>query len=113
MELVTEDLRLGPRILRAEGEMDLYNAEEFKQTIATLMTSGPEPVIIDLSQLTYIDSSGIGALLYTVTQSKARQTAVCFTGVTGSVRTVIELTSLLGFLPIEDSVEAAVRFVTK
>lgn len=112
MELATETLRDGPRLLRAQGEMDLYNAEDFKQRIAALLSSDTQPVIIDLSGLTYIDSSGIGALLYTVTQSKAHQIAVCFFGVAGSVRTVIELTSLLGFLPIKDDIQAALSFVT-
>lgn len=113
MELSTETLRDGPRLLRVQGEMDLYNAEDYKQQIAALLNSDSAPIIIDLSNLSYIDSSGIGALLYTVTQSKARQIVVCFIGVTGSVRTVIELTSLLGFLPIKDSVDAALNFVTQ
>ncbi len=113
MELRTTTLREGPRLLTVEGEMDLYNADEFKKAVSILLADGSESIVIDLSELTYIDSSGIGALLFTVTQARAKNLPVCFVGVTGSVRTVIELTSLLGFLPIENTIADAVnRFGT-
>lgn len=113
MELKTSTLREGPRLVTATGEMDLYNAEEYKKTIATLLAGDHQSIVVDLSNLTYIDSSGIGALLYTVTQARAHDAAVCFVGVTGSVRTVVELTSLLGFLPIQDTIADAIKTFEK
>lgn len=108
MELNERRLENGIWHLSVSGEMDLYNADEFKRAMDRLFSDGEAGVIADFDELSYIDSSGIGALLYTVTQSKARRRGVCFVNVTGSVRKVIELTSLLGFLPIEDTLDAAV-----
>jgi anti-sigma B factor antagonist len=48
-------------------------------------------------------------LLYIFTQSKKKNLGLWFVNVHGSVRKVIELTSLLGFFPIADSFDEAVR----
>lgn len=113
MELNERRLDDGMWMLTVSGEMDMYNAESFKQAIDRLLSDAEVGVIVDFGELAYIDSSGIGALLYSVTQGKSRNTGVCFIKVVGSVRKVIELTSLLGFLPIEDGVEGAVLRLTR
>jgi len=95
-------------VLAAEGEMDLYNAGEFKSAVDSIFSSGVSVAIVDFDQLTYVDSSGIGAMLYAFTQSRARGIDLCFANITGSVRRVVELTSLTGFLPIAESVADAI-----
>jgi len=92
----------------AEGEMDLYNAGDFKSAVDDIYSSGVSVVIADFDQLTYVDSSGIGAMLYAFTQSRGRGVDLCFANIKGSVRRVVELTSLTGFLPIAESVDAAI-----
>lgn len=113
MEL--KDRRLddgGVIVMTVAGEMDLYNANDFKKAVDRLLSATQVGLVIDLQELNYIDSSGIGALLYTFTQSRSQAKPVCFAQVHGSVRRVIELTSLLGFLPIEETVEAAANRVS-
>lgn len=108
MELNERRLENGIWHLSVSGEMDLYNADEYKRAMDRLFSDGGAGVVADLDELSYIDSSGIGALLYAVSQSRSRRQGLCFVNVTGSVRKVIELTSLLGFLPIEDTLDDAV-----
>tara|TARA_B100000614_G_scaffold141398_1_gene125590 strand:+ start:772 stop:1119 length:348 start_codon:yes stop_codon:yes gene_type:complete len=108
VELKRKRLDNGMWLLSVAGEMDLYNVPEFKSAVNDLLEAGAPGLISDFGELTYIDSSGIGALLYAFSQGKTRNRGICFANVTGSVRTVIELTSLLGFLPIEESVDAAI-----
>lgn len=103
--------RIDPGILKiaVSGEMDLYNSSELKSLLTKQLEEGTEPLLLDLHDLNYIDSSGISVLLYAFTQSKKRQLALCFINVRGSVKRVIELTSLSGFFPIADSLEDAVQ----
>jgi anti-sigma B factor antagonist len=103
--------RIDPGILKIDvsGEMDLYNSHELKSLLTRQIAEGTEPLLLDLHDLNYIDSSGISVLLYAFTQSKKRQLALCFMNVRGSVKRVIELTSLSGFFPIADSLDDAVR----
>lgn len=96
-------------VLELDGEMDLYNASDFKNEINTLFGEPQDGIVVDLGSLNYIDSSGISAMLYTFTQSKNRNMGLCFVNIRGSVRKVIELTSLSGFFPIADDVVSAVE----
>ena len=50
-------------ILDISGEIDLYNAPEIKDIINKLIEEKKYNVIINLEKVSYIDSSGIGALI--------------------------------------------------
>lgn len=103
--------QIGPGILKIDvsGEMDLYNSHELKSLLTQHIEGGEESLLLDLHDLNYIDSSGISVLLYAFTQCKKRQLGLCFINVRGSVKRVIELTSLSGFFPIAESLEDAVN----
>jgi anti-sigma B factor antagonist len=94
-------------LVALEGEMDLYTAKKLKSFVEDYFQKDQPPLILDCANLTYIDSSGVSALLHTFSLSKKAKRPVWFANVQGSVRRVIELTSLLGFLPIVESVEDA------
>ncbi len=108
MELKRTVPRPGVMVFSVAGEMDLYNAGEFKSAVDDIFASGARMVVADFDQLTYVDSSGIGAMLYAFTQSRTKGIDFYFANITGSVRRVVELTSLTGFLPIAESVDAAI-----
>lgn len=98
-------------VLALDGEMDLYNSSDLKDKVGALLSGGIGRLVIDLERLDYIDSSGISALLYTYTQCRTRSIDLAFINVRGSVRRVIELTSLIGFFPIAENLnEALSRF---
>ena len=52
-------------ILDISGEIDLYNAPEIKDIVNKLIEQKKYNLIINLKEVTYIDSSGIGAVLRT------------------------------------------------
>ena len=111
MELGTQQLDNNVVVISPDGEMDLYNASEFKNLATSVMSDNPSGIVVDLGKLEYIDSSGISALLFTFTQCKNRGISLCFVNIKGSVRKVIELTSLSGFFPIADNLaDALIRF---
>ncbi len=107
MEIETAESTKGTTVITLHGEMDLYSSYLVKQCVEEHFSREGSPLIIDCRHLTYIDSSGVGVLLYTFAQSKKAGMSVWFVNVHGSVRRVIELTSLIGFLPIVDSVAEA------
>lgn len=99
--------------IAVSGEMDMYNSNELKTLFLNLRTADPKPCVFDFADLSYIDSSGISVLIYIFTQSKSAGVPVWYSNVHGSVRKVIELTSLLGFLPIADSEDEALRRIAQ
>lgn len=46
-----------------EGEIDIYSAPEFKEVLVNGIEGGARRVIVDLSQVTFIDSTALGVLV--------------------------------------------------
>ena len=50
-------------IVKLTGELDLYNAHLVRDELAAAAARGPVRLIVDLSELTFIDSTGLGVLI--------------------------------------------------
>jgi anti-anti-sigma factor len=50
-------------LVRLAGELDLYNAGVVRETLAGICANGPERVIVDLSEVEFVDSTALGALI--------------------------------------------------
>jgi anti-sigma B factor antagonist len=96
-------------ILDIAGEIDLYNAPEIKDIINKLIEEKKFNVIINLEQVSYIDSSGIGALISSLSNLKKYQGGLKIINVFASVRKVFELTKLTSFFEIYALEEEAVN----
>jgi anti-sigma B factor antagonist len=53
----------GSVVLKIEGELDSTTAPELRPTLDSLAAEQPPKVIVDLSSLRLIDSSGVGAIV--------------------------------------------------
>lgn len=111
MDINHKRVKPGVNIVAVAGEMDMYNSHELKELVRRLYEGGGEPLVLDLKGLKYIDSSGVSVLIFVFTEAKRAAIPVCFSNVHGTVRKVIELTSLLNFFPIAESLEAAYKKV--
>ena len=100
-------------ILEIVGEIDLYNAPEIKDIISKLIEERSYNVIIDLEKVSYIDSSGIGALISSLSNLKKYHGGLKIINVYASVRKVFELTKLTSFFEIYDSEEEAISSFNK
>ena len=95
-------------VLTIVGEIDLYNAPEIKDIVNKLIEERSYSVIIDLEKVSYIDSSGIGALISSLSNLKKYQGGLKIINVYASVKKVFELTKLTSFFEIFDSEEEAI-----
>ncbi len=100
-------------ILQIVGEIDLYNAPEIKDIISKLIEERCYNVVIDLEKVSYIDSSGIGALISSLSNLKKYHGGLKIINVYASVRKVFELTKLTSFFEIFDSEEEAIQSFNK
>ncbi len=96
-------------ILDISGEIDLYNAPEIKDIINKLIEQKRYNVVINLKDVTYIDSSGIGALISSLSNLKKYQGGLKIINVFASVRKVFELTKLTSFFDIYDNEEDSIK----
>ena len=98
-------------IIDVNGEMDLYNSYKLKELVMKMLEKNVKNFIINLEQVDYIDSSGIGALIYICSTMKKMNLKFAISNVHGSVKKVIELTKLRGYFPIANSVEEALLMI--
>jgi anti-sigma B factor antagonist len=95
-------------IIDVNGEMDLYNSYKLKELVMKMLEKKVERFIINLENVDYIDSSGIGALIYICSTIKKMNLKLIISNIHGSVKKVIELTKLMGYFPIANSIEEAI-----
>ena len=50
-------------VISVSGEIDLFTAPEFKQRISEPIDAGRSRIVVDLSAVTFIDSSSLGVLI--------------------------------------------------
>jgi len=50
-------------VIRLGGDLDLYNADDVRDALADAAAHNPGRVVVDLSQVTFLDSTALGVLL--------------------------------------------------
>ncbi|QEN03817.1 STAS domain-containing protein [Thiospirochaeta perfilievii] len=96
-------------IIDIQGEMDLYNSYKLKDLVMKMLEKKVTKFVINLDKVEYIDSSGIGALIYICSTIKKMNLQLLVTNVHGSVKKVIELTKLMGYFPMAATVNDAIK----
>jgi anti-sigma B factor antagonist len=50
-------------VVRLAGELDLYNAHEIRDVLLDESGKEPERLVVELSQVTFVDSTALGVLI--------------------------------------------------
>jgi anti-sigma B factor antagonist len=51
-------------IFKLSGEINLYNEKQIKEELTNKLEEGISSVIVDMNKVEFVDSSGIGMLIY-------------------------------------------------
>jgi anti-anti-sigma factor len=86
-------------VVRLGGEFDLACEEHFDRVLESL-AAGSKPIVVDLSELSFIDSSGLRALLRAWKRCEAAGASLTLTPGTGQVSQAMALTGADELLPI-------------
>ena len=106
MEYTVEKIK-GVTIIRVPlVELDASNDADFRVDIAPHIDK-PKHIILDVGQLDFIDSSGLGAILSCLKTVKANQGILRIAGVSRNVRNVFELVHMYKLVEYFDTVEEA------
>jgi anti-sigma B factor antagonist len=58
-----ESLEGGGQLVRASGELDVHTCPEFQKVLAATLGGHPGRLVIDLSEVTFMDSTALGVLV--------------------------------------------------
>jgi anti-anti-sigma factor len=81
--------------LAVSGEIDIANSEAFTDEVQSVFGGADGQVVLDLRDCTFIDSSGIRALVVLAKERQARGQTLSLSGVTGEPLRVLRLSGVL------------------
>ena len=93
--------------LKVRGEVDLATAPDLqKQAIGVLADPTVSTLTLDLSDVTFIDSTGIGTLVQLRLTAEARDKKLVLARPSDRVQRVLAITALAGTFSIDDTSSA-------
>ena len=95
-------LDLSGRITLGEGSVQLRDA------IRGLISKGDKNILLNLGDVNYIDSSGLGELVSAYTTAKNQQAEVKLLNLTKKVHDLLQLTKLYTVFDIQDDEASAI-----
>ncbi len=98
------------QLFRLAGLLDAFSEPTFRKVLDKYVEEGPSNLILDLSQIDFVDSSGLGALVQLV--KKAQTAGGTLQLVTNPrVTQTVKLVRLEKFLSLQSSVDDAIQNV--
>ena len=94
-------------ILTPRGEVDVLTAPQLGRRLLGLADAGKTRMVVDLSMVTFMDSTGLGVLLDALRQLTSRHGGLALVCPTERVLRPFQVSGLVGHLPIFSSREAA------
>ena len=79
-----------------------------RETVKGLMAAGKKKVVLDMSNVTYIDSAGLGILVATYVSAKTQGASIRLCALGHKFREVLQITRLLTIFDVYDTQAAAI-----
>lgn len=97
----------GFTVISLTGEVDLNFSPDARQQILKCLNKNKK-LLVDLSQVEYIDSSGVASLVEGFQLARQQKQFFALVGVSRAALQVLQLARLDKVFPMYDSIEAAV-----
>ena len=90
-------------LVELSGEVDLYTAPRFKADLLELIESGVDAVVVDLSRVTFIDSTALGVIIGGVKRMRERDGRLVIVAGSRPVVRILDITGLDKVLTVFDT----------
>jgi anti-sigma B factor antagonist len=95
-------------VISLTGELDMHRAPAMREAMSSAITSRPPQLVVDFSDVNYIDSTGLGTLVFVLRKVKEYRGQMTLVAMSPMVKNVFEVTKLLSVFEIHNSVEEAI-----
>ena len=102
----TRDVTKNYQIFRLTGLLDAFSEPNFRKVLNSGLDEGPEHIILDLSHIDFIDSSGLGTLVQLNKKAKDAAGSLQIIG-NARVTQTVKLVRLENYLTLQPTLEAA------
>ena len=94
-------------VFTPEGPIDLHVSPEMRASLRALIDEKPQRLVVDLSQVPYVDSSGIAVLIGAMQSLELEGGVFLLAGAQETVQTILESAKLDKYFRMFPTVEAA------
>jgi anti-sigma B factor antagonist len=106
VEFGTGDANSWP-VVTVAGEVDIQTSPALEDQLASVVNQGHGSVVVDLSGVTFLDSTGLSALIGGLKRCQAVGGELRLVSPRPNVRKVLEVTGLIDTFQVEDEAAAA------
>ena len=110
MEFDTDVTDDGIAVIRSAGRLNMASAPQLRAVVSECAAGGRSRIVVDLSAITFMDSSGLGALIGGLKTARQRGGDLRIASPTEQVATVLGLTNLdrvlRPYASVEDAIDA-------
>jgi anti-sigma B factor antagonist len=96
-----------PNILPLKGEIDLHVSPSVTASLNAMIEKKPRRLVVDLSEVTYIDSAGLAALIEGMQKVEGYGGRFLLAGLQETVRSIFEISRLDQVFQIFPNADAA------
>lgn len=97
-------------LLQLTGDLNMFSAPELRTSLVKHFESGISRFVLDLTELAFVDSSGIGVLVSFVSMAKKREgSKVILCGLNAQIRNIFEVTRLLSVFNVTEDIDSATK----
>ncbi|MFF7441650.1 STAS domain-containing protein [Streptomyces sp. NPDC008122] len=94
-------------VLTVAGELDMETADRLQELLAEQFGQGRCRLVLDLSALDFMDSSGLNVLIKAVNKARESDGDLYLAAPTPAVRRILEITGVMTTIPPHDAVADA------
>jgi anti-sigma B factor antagonist len=106
---ISEDRKADAVILALSGKLDATTAKTFEDRILGVINSGTQRLVVDLSQLDYVSSSGLRVLILAAKRLQTVGGKIVLCSMKDHVRQVFDLAGFSSMLSIYGSRDEAIK----
>ncbi|MEI1375019.1 STAS domain-containing protein [Nostoc sp. UHCC 0926] len=82
------------KVIKLTGNLNATTSQDFRQNISNILETGAKIVLVDFKDVTFMDSSGLGALVLAFKTLRAADTKLALCSINEQVRILFELTNM-------------------
>lgn len=98
-------------VVRCERRITLGLTAELDSAVHHALRAGARGIVVELSDVVYIDSAGLGSLVSGYTKARNSGGQYVLVGATKKVKDLLQITKLLTIFNVFDTVDAAVAYL--
>ncbi|BAY15451.1 anti-sigma factor antagonist [Nostoc sp. HK-01] len=104
----TREARDNYQLFRLTGLLDAFSEPTFSKVLGSKIEEGPKHIILDLSKIDFVDSSGLGALVKLAKQAQNAEGTLQIVS-NPRVTQTVKLVRLEKFLSLQTTVDVALE----